>query len=361
MKDKEVNLISYKELFSGYVDISIETAASFLTEYPSSAKAFARLSSDFAKAESRRIKNTEEGIEIPPLMIVSTTSLCNLTCAGCYSCEQAKKPEEPLTEKRISELLDEASDLGISIMMLAGGEPLLSHGWLEAMSSHEEMLGLVFTNGTLIDKSHQDWFSAHRHMIPTFSTEGGREQTDARRGAGVHEKVTEAMALMKDARIPFGVSITVTSENIKSLLTNDFIDEYLQKGCKLFIFVEYVPVEPGSQPLVLTDSHKKQLSDFAQRCSKQYPALFIPFPGNEEEFGGCLAAGRGFINVSAEGALEPCPFAPFSDTNLKTTTLKNALASQFLSQVRANHHLLKEGEGGCALWNNREWLQELIV
>jgi MoaA/NifB/PqqE/SkfB family radical SAM enzyme len=45
----------------------------------------------------------------------------------------------------------------------------------------------------------------------------------------------------------------------------------------------------------------------------------------EEEMGGCLASGRGFVYISAQGDFEPCPFAPYSDTNLKENCLKDAL------------------------------------
>ncbi|HWR23082.1 MAG TPA: radical SAM protein [Feifaniaceae bacterium] len=293
------------------------------------------------------------------MMIVSTTEACNLACAGCYAHARHKKPDGALPDGRISELLDEASELGVSIVMLAGGEPLLSHGWLDAMGRHDELLGVVFTNGTLFDEPRRAWFAQHRHMIPAFSIEGNEAQTDFRRGSGVYKKVGEAMRHLHAARVPFGVSVTVTSRNIDSLLSDAFIEENLQKGCRLFVFVEYVPVVKGSEPLVLSGADKRRLSEFASAAARKYPALFIPFPGNEDQYGGCLAAGRGFVHVSAEGNVEPCPFAPFSDTNLRNVPLKDALASGFLSKVRENHHLLQEGDGGCALWHNREWLAGL--
>lgn len=355
-----MSTISYKDIFAGHIDLSLKTAASVLAAYPASASAFARLGKGLKKAESSRVKLAEDGIEVPPLMIVSTTEVCNLACEGCYASARNKKPGDELSDKRVSEILDEASGLGVSIVMLAGGEPLLSHGWLDAMARHDEMAGIVFTNGTLFDEHRREWFAAHRHIIPTFSIEGGEGQTDARRGSGVYAKVSEAMCSLYADKVPFGMSVTVTSQNIDSLLCDEFTEEYIQKGCRLFVFVEYVPVETGSEPMILSKTDKRRLNDFAVTSAKKYPALFIPFPGDEDQYGGCLAAGRGFVHVSAGGDVEPCPFAPFSDTNLKDISLKDALSSGFLSKVRENHHLLKEGDGGCALWHNREWLVELM-
>ena len=355
-----MSTIPYKDIFAGHVEVSLKTAASVLAAYPASASAFVRLGKALKKAEASRLKVSKEGIDVPQLMIVSTTEACNLSCAGCYACARNKKPGDELPDERVAEILNEASELGVSIVMLAGGEPLLSHGWLDEMGRHDEMLGIVFTNGTLFDERRREWFAAHRHMIPAFSVEGSEIQTDLRRGNGVYAKVNEAMHSLLAEKIPFGMSITVTSKNIDSILRDEYIDEYIQKGCRLFIFVEYVPVETGSEPMALSKTDKKRLNDFAVASAKKYPALFIPFPGDEDQYGGCLAAGRGFVHISAAGDVEPCPFAPFSDMNLKNASLKDALASAFLSKVRENHHLLKEGEGGCALWHNREWLAKLI-
>jgi MoaA/NifB/PqqE/SkfB family radical SAM enzyme len=88
--------------------------------------------------------------------------------------------------------------------------------------------------------------------------------------------------------------------------------------------------------------------------------VFIVFPGDEEQFGGCLAAGRGFVHIGPDGSLEPCPFAPYSDTSVADVPLKEALASHLLKAIRDNHGELKETRGGCALWRQREWVESLV-
>ena len=93
---------------------------------------------------------------------------------------------------------------------------------------------------------------------------------------------------------------------------------------------------------------------------KKYSALFVNVPGDEKDFGGCLSAGRGFIHVSAEGDLEPCPFAPYSDVNVKDKPLVEALQSPLLKAIRDNDNHLQENNGSCALWTHREWVRSLI-
>jgi MoaA/NifB/PqqE/SkfB family radical SAM enzyme len=89
-----------------------------------------------------------------------------------------------------------------------------------------------------------------------------------------------------------------------------------------------------------------------------YKAVFVALPRDEEEIGGCLSAGRGFVHISAEGNVEPCPFVPYSDTNIKNCSLKEALQSKMLRTIRDNHEELEETHG-CALWERREWVQHL--
>jgi MoaA/NifB/PqqE/SkfB family radical SAM enzyme len=356
---KESIMPAYKELFDNNIRISLKTAVNVLSAYPASASTFVGLDRALKKAEHRRKLSAADGIDMPPMMIVSTTDECNLACKGCYACERGKTAHAGLTAERAAEILTEASELGVGVVLLAGGEPLLSHGWLDAMAEHPEMAGLVFTNGTLLDDARRVWFAGNRHIIPVLSIEGGEALTDSRRGDGVYAKVEAAMSGLCSAGVPFGVSVTVTSKNIGDILTDDFAVEYIDKGCRLFVFVEYVPVTAGTDSLMLTKVDKARLTEFAVNAERRHGALFIAFPGDEAQYGGCLAAGRGFINISTSGDLEPCPFAPFSDVNLRETSLKDALQSKLLRVVRENHDKLIEGDGGCALWHNREWLKTL--
>jgi MoaA/NifB/PqqE/SkfB family radical SAM enzyme len=73
-----------------------------------------------------------------------------------------------------------------------------------------------------------------------------------------------------------------------------------------------------------------------------------------------LAAGRGFVHIGPHGGLEPCPFAPYSDTNLREISLRHGLESVFLNEIRQSEEHLQESEGGCALWNKREWVRSLL-
>jgi MoaA/NifB/PqqE/SkfB family radical SAM enzyme len=142
---------------------------------------------------------------------------------------------------------------------------------------------------------------------------------------------------------------------------SDYLSELEAKGCRAAFLIEYVPSGEEDMALCLTDAQKSELRENEERLYEKHNMLIVALPGDEEKYGGCLASGRGFLHISSTGALEACPFAPYSDTNIKEAPLKEALKSRLLREIRDNHHLLKESRGGCALKENREWIEALTA
>ena len=312
-------------------------------------------------AAKRRLKNEELGLHVPPFMIVSITSRCNLACKGCYAQARHKTENTEMSAPRLKGIIGEARELGISIVMLAGGEPLMrKNEILELGGNYPDMIFPLFTNGMLLNDELMDALKHRKNVIPVVSIEGYEEDTNRRRGIGVFECLKNAFKRMNTRGMFYGTSITMTRTNFDTVTDESFIKELVKGGCKLFFFVEYVPVREGTEDWVLTDSQKRSVPALMDTLRKRRSGIFIAFPGDEEAFGGCLAAGRGFVHISSEGNLEPCPFAPFSDTNLNEKSLKEALNSDFLRTIRENHNLLTEGKTGCALWENRDYVKTLI-
>ncbi len=126
------------------------------------------------------------------------------------------------------------------------------------------------------------------------------------------------------------------------------------------MFIEYIPFDSATEHLVITEAQQQELDQRLMDLRAKLKALFIAFPGDEEQFGGCLAAGRGFVHLNANGAVEACPFAPYSDVNLKHMTLREALNSPLLSKIRNTHALLDQHKGGCALFENKAVLEKIL-
>jgi len=314
------------------------------------------------KASKKRAAAEKEGEHIPPFLIASITSSCNLHCAGCYSrCNSAttdSKPVDQLEAKDWKKTFDEAEDMGVSFILLVGGEPLLRWDVMQEAAKKPEILFPVFTNGTFIGDQYMRLFDEHRNLMPVISIEGNREKTDSRRGVGVYDKLTGAMDGMRSRELIFGVSVTVTSENLDEVTSDEFIRSLSDRGCKLVIYVEYVPVTEESSELALSDAQRDMLLAEVSRVRDEYPEMvFVSFPGDEKSSGGCIAAGRGFFHINSHGGAEPCPFSPYSDINVKDTSLKKALHSKLFEALRDSDILADDHKGGCVLFEKRELVE----
>jgi MoaA/NifB/PqqE/SkfB family radical SAM enzyme len=271
------------------------------------------------------------------------------------------KSLEEMSPDTLASVVEQATVLGVSVIVIAGGEPLMRVDEILRMAkTFPEILFPVFTNGLLINETIAEKIAGCRNVVPVISFEGFRQDTDLRRGKGVYGQLLATCSLLKTKGVFFGCSVTTTRENFQHVMAEAFIREMIKIGARVFTFVEYVPMEPGTENLVLTLEQKKTLNSALLAFSQTFPALFIGFPGDEEAFGGCLAAGRGFVHISPSGDLEPCPAAALSDVNLVHTPLEEALRSRLLSRIRDEHGLLTESVGGCALRANPEWVQRML-
>jgi MoaA/NifB/PqqE/SkfB family radical SAM enzyme len=352
--------ISYRDTFNTTLSETIAQAVRIVGQDPALLIPGSIILHHQKKAAAIRKRHEQECLIVPPVMIVSITSRCNLACAGCYMHGRGEKPAAEMSPAILASAVSQAAELGVSVIVIAGGEPLVRQEEILALAkAHPRVLFPVFTNGLLIDEETAAAIAACRNIVPVISFEGFREDTDRRRGHGVFDRLLAVASRLKARDVFFGCSVTTTRENFPRVTDEVFVREMQKAGVRVFAYVEYVPMEHGTDEFVLTHEQKKTLQVVLADFNRKFPALFIGFPGDEETYGGCLAAGRGFVHVSPSGDLEPCPAAPYSDANLTKVPLAEALRSRLLGRLRETPEVLAETEGGCALRANRAWAESL--
>ena len=324
-----------------------------------------RFSKSTRKATEIRQKYDENGQNIPAFLIASVTSSCNLHCTGCYSrandaCSD-DTPHNQLSDDEWEDIFRQARDLGISFIVMAGGEPLIREDVIIKATDFPEILFPIFTNGTMINDGYLKLFDENRNLVPILSIEGDEEVTDSRRGEGVYSKLVDSMNQMKKNNIIFGASLTFTKGNLASLLSKEYIDRLHDFGCKVVFFIEYVPVNGETVELAPSDAEREMLLDKLDLLRKEYPdMLFLSFPGDEKTSGGCLAAGRGFFHINSHGGAEPCPASPYSDMNVKESSLLEALNSKLFKSLRDGGLLMDDHDGGCVLFEHEAEVKRLL-
>ncbi len=352
-------------LSKGVEDLMKDVLKATLTN-PKESAFMMKFAAASAAASKKREAAEKAGEHIPSYLIASITSMCNLHCAGCYSrCNHATVDEEPVSQLSAEEwekIFGEAEELGISFILLAGGEPMLRREIIEAAGRKQNILFPIFTNGTYIDEKYYELFDRCRNLVPIMSIEGEKDATDSRRGNGIYDMLIANMDELKKRKLIFGASVTVTTENIREVTSGSFLRGLSDRGCKAVIFVEFVPVTEESRELAPGDEERAYLAEEIARLRKEHPEMvYVSFPGDEKESGGCVAAGRGFFHINSHGGAEPCPFSPYSDVNVRNTSLRDAMHSPLFTALREGDILLDDHEGGCVLFEKRELVEKLLA
>jgi len=333
---------------------------------PREARFVAKMQRTVSNAERRRKTYLEkEGVAVPPFLIASIATTCNLQCKGCYARKNGIAGDTPaketLTPDQWGTIFREAAELGISFCLLAGGEPLTQRAILEAAAATGDIIFPVFTNGTMIGAVYTEFFKRNLNLIPVISLEGEMAATDERRGNGVFQRALLSMEMLHKENLFFGTSITVTTENYREVTSEAFLTHLAELGCRLVFYVEYVPFDETTEHLAFRDEHVAEMEQILERRRGQYKGMiFLSFPGDEKALDGCMAAGRGFFHIGPDGAAEPCPFSPYSDSNAARDGLRAALASPLFHKIRAARALGWEHTGGCTLYEHRDEVEALL-
>lgn len=329
-------------------------------ETPSAGLFFYRVLSHQHRAGQIRRQWARQGIEVPPVAIVTVTGRCNLACKGCYATALDRPREQELDAHRLRQLIAEADELGVSVIILTGGEPLMRPELLDITRDHPRVLFPLFTNASLLDDHNLARLASQHHVVPLMSLEGDRRATETRRGPGSYDRVLVAMNKLKRAGNLFGTSVMVTRANYDLVTSDYFVKPLLDAGCTAFVYVVYQPIGGADETMILTDGQRIRLPEIIRNLGARHPGIFLAFPDESEAQGNCLAAGKGLLHISPSGRLEPCPFTPVSDASLTEMSLAEGLRSPLFRAVREGSGDLRGTPGHCVLWENRDWVASLL-
>lgn len=287
-----------------------------------------------------QVANREKyNCNIPWAILMDPTSACNLHCTGCWAAEYGNTLN--LSFNELDDIITQGKELGIYMYIYTGGEPLTRKKDLIALcEKHNDCEFLSFTNGTLIDEDFANEMLRVKNFIPAISVEGFEEATDARRGKGTYANVVKAMTLLKEKHLPFGISCCYTSQNMDSISSAAFIDQMIDYGARFAWYFHYMPVGNDAAPELLPTSEQREAIYHRLRAFRATKPIFImDFQNDGEYVGGCIAGGRRYLHINANGDCDPCVFVHYSNANIRDTKLLDVFRSRFLWPTTTVNHL----------------------
>ena len=297
---------------------------------------------------------------IPWAILLDPTSACNLHCTGCWAAEYGNKLN--LSFEEIDSIITQGKQLGIYMYIYTGGEPLVRKKDLIALcEKHSDCQFLSFTNATLIDEEFADEMLRVKNFIPAISIEGFEEATDDRRGQGTYQKVIQAMAILKKKHLPFGLSCCYTSQNLDSISSYDFIDQMVEWGAKFVWYFHYMPVGNDAVSALLPNPEQREFMYHRIRDIRATKPIFaMDFQNDGEYVGGCIAGGRRYLHINANGDCDPCVFIHYSDSNIREKTLLECLQSPIFMAYHDGQPFNENHLRPCPMLENPELLRKMV-
>ncbi|MFA6784991.1 MAG: radical SAM protein, partial [Sphaerochaeta sp.] len=281
-------------------------------------------------------------------------------CTGCWAAEYGNKME--MSYETLDSIILQGKALGTYMYIYSGGEPLVrKKDIIRLCEAHPDCAFLSFTNGTLIDEEFADEMLRVKNFYTAISIEGFEEETDFRRGEGTYQKVVKAMEILKRKKLLFGISCCYTSKNVEVIGSEAYLDSMIEMGAKFAWFFTYIPVGKSAAPSLMASAEQRRFMYDQLRSMRASKPLFTMDFWNDGEFvDGCIAGGRCYLHINANGDIEPCAFIHYSDSNIHTTTLlqayRNPLFLQYREKQPFNENMLRP----CPLLDNPEKLREMV-
>ncbi len=353
----------------------------WVVRHPRYLKAVIRLTRSFRGAERRRARHSEARLKVPSVMILSVTSTCNLLCTGCYAAtsrtplqKNADSPtnnESDMNRKQWRSIISEARELGVFGFVIAGGEPFLYEGIVDLCIEFDDVFFLFVTNGTSIREADFKKLERASNIAIVVSLEGDQAATDARRGKGVYARAHKTLQRLWKIGVLTGISATITGQNFEYWMDSRNLDRFIKKGVRIGVFIEYIPAPEYSalsrqsispcadEGLPLTSEERERFREHVLDYRESRPIILLHSPNDEEYYGGCVSAGRGFVHVTPAGDVTACPVSNLATHNLKTSSLREGLASPLFTEIRKNGHILETHDLPCALISHQEEVMAL--
>jgi MoaA/NifB/PqqE/SkfB family radical SAM enzyme len=295
----------------------------------------------------------------PIVLDINPTDNCNLACLSCWKRNPKYKKLDPtyyeLSDKRLMEVIDEASQLGIKeVEITGGGEPLLRNITQKLMESikKKNMKGSITTNGVLIDKQLAEKLVRISWDRVVFSLDGpNREVNDYLRGKSF-DKIIQNINLInkyknKTKRKKPVLYFNVVISNKNYNLIGDFIKLAEKLNVEFVKFETLTAHSRLGRKLQLNKNQKKEFLNSIKKYEKKSKQSGVKT--NIKDFDNNLLDNPNrmtkklpvtclepfyHIVIKTDGSVGPCCLFYGNAPNVKNESLQNIWKGDYFKKIR---------------------------
>jgi len=264
---------------------------------------------------SRSLYRIIQNRNLPNLMSFAVSKDCNADCKHCsFFDSKSKREGKLLTLEQCKKVIKDAQELGVSIINLLGGEPLMREDILDVIKSVNKDLSTVilFTNGWYLAEKAADLKRSGLDGVYVSIDSAEKEEHDKIRGKqGMFDKGIEGLQNAKKAGLSVGISCCITKKDYQNGKLKKIIELGKKIGVHEVLVFDAIPTGRigGCENLVDDNSWIDDMITFTEKYNKDYsyPGILVYAYATSHRSTGC-SGGTSYFYVSPYGDISPCDF-----------------------------------------------------
>lgn len=274
----------------------------------------------FHAIEKKFLETDEPG---PLTVVFSMTKACTYKCPHCY---QRHDTGKDLHIDRLIETAREMQDIGVSMMDIEGGEPLIQFDRLYSLLKN-------------IDHRTEKWVNTTGHSL-------SRRTAELMKEAGVfgvmislhspdpseYEEFTgipgsfqvalDAMRMFRETGITTAINCCMSPERLEGGALDRIMDIARNEGCSFIQVIHeksagaWIEKASDIQENFMTRLREYHVNYNTNPALASYPSLSVQVFEESRELFGCTAGGIDRFYLNAHGEVQPCEFLNVSFGNV---------------------------------------------
>lgn len=264
---------------------------------------------------SRSLYRTVQNRNLPNMMSFAVNDVCNATCEHCSFFTAVEEPDRAvLTLPQAQKLIQEAQELGVSMINFVGGEPLMREDLPEIIRSVDKDFSttVLFTNGWHLEERAKELRQAGLDSIYISIDAADPQQHDEFRGKpGLFQQALKGIQRAKKLGFSIGLSATVTPESYADGELDRIVELAKEIGVHEVLVFDALPTGryKDRQDLVFNSDWVEEMICAAKPYNQNasYPGVIFFAYGTSHRSVGC-SCGTSYFYISPYGDMMSCDF-----------------------------------------------------
>lgn len=264
---------------------------------------------------ARSLYRVIQNRNLPNMMSLAVNDECDAHCQHCsFFTGVDDKSRATLTTAQARQVIHDAQDLGISVLNLVGGEPLLRDDLPEIIRAVDKDLTttVLFTNGSRLAERVVDLRKAGLDSVYVSLDFADAERHDRFRGApGLFQQATAGIQAARSRGLSVGISCTMTPESFAGGELACLIELGRRLGVHEVLVFDAMPTGRYRRRHDLIDSHDwveaMIQSVVPYNRDPRYPGILVWAYTAGHRAVGC-SCGTSYFYISPYGDVMSCDF-----------------------------------------------------